>query len=58
MIMFFSSWHSFWQMGGYADYVWPAYGIAFLILISHVILLLRKQKKILKKLRKEHASSS
>ncbi|MGH8371082.1 MAG: heme exporter protein CcmD [Gammaproteobacteria bacterium] len=27
------SWHEFLTMGGYAMYVWPAYGIAAVVLI-------------------------
>lgn len=25
------SWHEFWTMGGFARYVWPAYGVAFVV---------------------------
>lgn len=35
-------------MGGYAKYVWPAYGITFSILLGNVILPLLKHKKILR----------
>lgn len=29
--------NSFFSMGGYADYVWPAYGIAALVLIAMTV---------------------
>jgi len=29
--------NSFFSMGGYADYVWPAYGIAALVLIAMAV---------------------
>ncbi|MDN5863687.1 MAG: heme exporter protein CcmD [Gammaproteobacteria bacterium] len=28
------SWHEFWTMGGYARFVWPAYGVAFVVLLG------------------------
>ena len=28
------SWHEFVTMGGYAPYVWPAYGIVFVVLLG------------------------
>ena len=28
---------SFWQMGGYADFIWPAYGVSALSLIGAII---------------------
>ena len=31
------SWHEFLTMGGYAAYVWPAYGIAALVLILQCV---------------------
>jgi len=37
MVMHFHSLADFFHMGGYAAYVWPAYGIAAVILISQVI---------------------
>ena len=30
------SWQEFLRMGGYARYVWPAYGIAFVVLAGGV----------------------
>jgi len=28
---------SYWQMGGYAVYVWPAYGISLVVLALNII---------------------
>ncbi len=28
------SWHEFITMGGYAPYVWPAYGIVFVVFVG------------------------
>jgi heme exporter protein D len=33
---------SFWQMGGYAAYVWPAYGVSALGLIGAVVWTLKE----------------
>lgn len=30
--MSFDSWQAFWQMGGYAFYVWSSYGLTVLVL--------------------------
>ncbi len=43
----------FFEMGGYALYVWLAYGALFLMLMINVFLPRRKQKQLLKKLRTE-----
>ena len=28
---------NYWEMGGYAAYVWPAYGITFVILALNIL---------------------
>ena len=28
---------SYWHMGGYAVYVWPAYGVTFVVLALNII---------------------
>ncbi len=49
----------FFSMGGYALYVWTAYGIALVVLVSNLILPLRRkaevQKSIARSLRQEAA---
>jgi heme exporter protein D len=45
------SWDEFLSMGGYAIYVWPAYGIAGLVLLMNAVLpgrRLRRQLAALK----------
>jgi len=39
--------HDFLNMGGYAAYVWPAYGLALFILIYNVIVPLRRERSLL-----------
>lgn len=48
-------------MGGYATYVWPAYGITLLILGANIISAVNKQRAIkqkIKRLRPRDASHS
>ncbi len=47
-----TSWHEFFTMGGYATYVWPAYGITAVVLIANAILPGRQQRSLLKELRR------
>ncbi len=46
--MAFHSLADFFAMGGYAFYVWTAYGICFVLLTGYV-LLLRHQRKALRR---------
>ena len=39
--------NEFLQMGGYAFYVWSAYGISLIILLINVYLPLQREKKII-----------
>ena len=48
------SWDEFLTMGGYAVYVWPAYGIALLVLLGNAILPLRRLRRRLVELRSKH----
>lgn len=32
------NWQAFWSMGGYGVYVWPAYGIALVLLAANALL--------------------
>lgn len=41
----------FLYMGGYAQYVWPAYGFAFVLLFLTIYIPWRQRKKLLKKLK-------
>jgi heme exporter protein D len=37
----------FFNMGGYASYVWSSYGIAFLVLLANIIAPMRQRRKLL-----------
>jgi len=45
--------NEFLHMGGYAAYVWSAFGLSFLILLINFILPLKTEKKILRQLKKK-----
>lgn len=47
-----SSWHEFITMGGYAAYVWPAYGITLLVMVINAIVPGRRQRTLLKLLQR------
>lgn len=50
---------SFWQMGGYAAYVWPAFGAAALILIALLVIsvrTLRARERTLRRLESTRAA--
>lgn len=46
------SWHEFFTMGGYAVYVWPAYGVALVVMIANAILPDWHHRTLLKALRR------
>ena len=42
------SWSQFFNMGGYAFYVWGSFGLALLLMSAEVLLLLRRRKRVLR----------
>ncbi|MBI3898222.1 MAG: heme exporter protein CcmD [Gammaproteobacteria bacterium] len=44
------NWSDFFAMGGYALYVWGAYGLAVIILSVNVLLPLRRRKTVRRQL--------
>lgn len=40
----------FLQMGGYAAFVWSAYGLALVVLLGNVIAPLRQRRKLLREI--------
>ena len=49
------SWDEFLSMGGYAAYVWPAYGIAVLVVLANAVLPGRRLRRQLQALRRKHS---
>lgn len=48
--MTWSSWSEFWQMGGYAWFVWGSYGVCALLLLIEVLQLRAGARATLHKL--------
>jgi heme exporter protein D len=46
MRMKFSNWSEFFQMGGYALYVWMAYGLTLVVLGTVIIALLLRHRRL------------
>jgi heme exporter protein D len=53
----FMNWSEFFNMGGYARYVWPAYGLMALVLALNVVLPLRRRTEVLAKIRRLRAQA-
>ncbi|MDE2024362.1 MAG: heme exporter protein CcmD [Gammaproteobacteria bacterium] len=47
-----SSWHEFLTMGGYGAYVWPSYALVLVVMVINAILPGRRQRALLKQLRR------
>lgn len=53
-----SALQSFFAMGGYAAYVWPAYALFFIVLIADSIAPRLRRRRLLKELRARAARQS
>jgi len=45
------NWSEFFAMGGYAGFVWGAYGFAAVVLLANVLSATRRRKAVLRMLR-------
>ena len=48
--MSFSNWQDFLEMGGYAAYVWAAYGLSLAVLAASIAGPLLRQRRLLREL--------
>ncbi|HEB58542.1 MAG TPA: heme exporter protein CcmD [Gammaproteobacteria bacterium] len=48
----------FLNMGGYAAYVWPVYGVAAVILIANLVTPWREEKQIIRDLKRRQRRES
>ncbi|MGH8157040.1 MAG: heme exporter protein CcmD [Rhodanobacter sp.] len=46
-----SALHTFFMMGGYAAYVWPAYAVFFIVLIADTLAPQWRRRRVLRELR-------
>tara|TARA_R110000868_G_scaffold144960_5_gene364571 strand:- start:6576 stop:6761 length:186 start_codon:yes stop_codon:yes gene_type:complete len=61
--MQFHSFTEFFSMGGYAGYVWSAFGVGVVVLVGNLIQPMLHHKKVIKQLamkikREQHASNT
>ncbi|MFK2899204.1 heme exporter protein CcmD [Dyella jejuensis] len=47
--------HAFFAMGGYAAYVWPAYGVFFIVLLADWLVPHFRRRRLLRELRERIA---
>lgn len=45
------NWSEFFAMGGYAGFVWGAYGFAAVVLLANILAAARRKKSVLRMLR-------
>ena len=50
--------NNFFSMGGYAAYVWSAYGISFIVLFLNIFLAVRNERKTMDELKKRLGSNN
>ena len=48
----------FFHMGGYAQFVWPVYGIALVVLVANVVAPYRRERRILRDIARKHRRES
>ena len=46
-----AGWSDFWAMGGYAGYVWGAYGVTLALLAAEVATLRLRRRRVMERLR-------
>ncbi len=45
--------YNFLSMGGYAFYVWSAYGVCFIVLFLNIILAIKNERRIINEIKKK-----
>ena len=45
------TWHTFWNMGGFAIYVWPSFIFGFLVMAGNVIAAARLEMRVKREVR-------
>lgn len=47
------NWAEFFNMGGYAMYVWPSFGLALIVLTANVVWAMKRKRHILDELKRK-----
>ena len=56
--MIWASWADFFAMGGYAFYVWGSYAVTAVLMITEVILVIRRHRETLARLARTVSAES
>ena len=48
--MQWESWSAFWDMGGFAAFVWGSYGVTALLVVGELILVMRRRRDTVRRL--------
>ena len=48
--MHWESWSAFWEMGGFAAFVWGSYGVTVLLVIGELILVMHRRRDTVRRL--------
>ncbi|NMG44696.1 heme exporter protein CcmD [Aromatoleum toluvorans] len=48
--MQWESWSAFWDMGGFAFFVWGSYGLTLLLVVGELILVVRRRRDTVRRL--------
>jgi len=46
------SWSEFFDMGGYAFFVWSSYGLTFLVIVLNIIMPIMHRKKVISRVKR------
>ncbi|PKM11884.1 MAG: heme exporter protein CcmD [Gammaproteobacteria bacterium HGW-Gammaproteobacteria-3] len=52
------NWQDFWAMGGYAFYVWMAYGLTLVILVINIVIPVWQRKRFIQQIRNRQKRSN
>lgn len=48
--MQWESWGAFWEMGGFATFVWGSYGVTALLVVGELIMVARRRRDTVRRL--------
>ncbi len=46
------NWSEFFNMGGYAFYVWTSYGLTFIVVLANIVSPIMQRKKAIKRIKR------
>ena len=46
------SWSEFFDMGGYAFFVWSSYGLTFLVIVLNIVMPIMHRKKVINRVKR------